>query len=196
MDSGTIMLGVFFGIWIGWMIFFGLRKSNGVVVFGGGFIAACVALIIGFQIESFFVKDDKVAVVTPAETTPNNTSVVKKPVWSKDEARINSKETYKLIIKAKKDLDTAIETGDSAGFVEYVTRPLYGEADKWNQHDYPAEFEPCRSAAIDLHAYAMTMYNEHLSDGASDGVQNRKNRTFYEGQFKEDMPACKKISRS
>lgn len=134
--------------------------------------------------------------VEEAPSSTANQPDLPKPVWSKEDAKTNSKATFDLIMRAQKDLNTAVETGDRAGFVQYVTRPLWGNVDEWNKHDYPAEFEPCRSAAMNLRSFAMTMYNQYLSEKMADGIQNRKDRAFYEGQFKEDLAACKKITRS
>jgi len=60
------MLGVFFGSWIGWMIFFGLRKSSGVVVFGGGFIVACLTLVAGIYISKYSKQENQPDIASSA----------------------------------------------------------------------------------------------------------------------------------
>lgn len=59
MDSGTIMLGVFFGAWVIGAIFAAYKNWSGTFVFGGGFIFACLSLIAVSLPMNYFQADSK-----------------------------------------------------------------------------------------------------------------------------------------
>lgn len=106
-------------------------------------------------------------------------------------AKQKSQSALRLIDTTARDLRSAVETSDSSGFVEYVTRPLSDEIKSWNEHEYPFEFEACRAALIEAHSYSMAVYREHLSPNQAGGVRNRKDREWSERHLKELKTQCR-----
>lgn len=51
------ILWVFFGTWVAWAVFAAFKNWSGTVVFGGGFLVSCIALIVAIQIQNRFEPD-------------------------------------------------------------------------------------------------------------------------------------------
>ena len=149
--------------------------------------------------QNAFAVRPEIAVQKPpekAEQRPAEIAEPQKPVWSEEVARGEAGRILSLVGRAETDLKSALETGDSAGFVRYVTRPLSVEIQRWHEHDHPHRFAACHDAAIALHGYAMTMYTEYLSGGPFDGVMVRRERKAESGRLKQGKTDCAKALKA
>lgn len=131
-----------------------------------------------------------------ANASKGDVAKTQKPTLDKVAATARAKNALKLIESALKDLNAAVETQDSGGFVRYVSRPLHEEIMGWNGYEYPFEFEACRGALLEAHSYAMTIYKEYLSGTNSNGISNRKDREWAEKHLKEFKAQCRLAIRS